>query len=356
MTKTGTKKGVIKHANSYGNIDVRQSLPKGYCHVSKIKGINIQHWLKKMKTDYLKALVGFENSRYGTKPVFDGVVIASRSRSKVLAIIEQKQKEKERRKQKQEEKRNAAAIEKLASQYPRLDRDIICQLVSKSTRVFSRDTIGYQFGYGTKSYWNDLGFRVDGNPAGCLIRGKQIYLIYSVRSLIPKRSKITVRQLRRKWLKKYGSPVLMFANALRFANKLQKVKRISEVYDLKDDWIRANQGNLTEGKITRVEEKECWSCDGKGYFSDYEDDFDDECDRCGGTGLYSQRTLYEHNFEIDGHMSCFHSYSKPIKLSESKGADLKNYGRPFTKDELPLPPQHLIVDLIQELMSKSQHS
>jgi len=103
-----------------------------------------------------------------------------------------------------------------------------------------------------------------------------------------------------------------------------------------------------------VEEKECWSCCGQGYFSDYEDDFDDECDRCGGTGLYSQRTLYEHNFEIDGHMFCFHSYTKPERLSEAKGVDLANYGRPFKKDELPLPPQQLIVELIKDLMSESQ--
>lgn len=43
MTQTETKKGVLKHANEYGNIDARGKLPKGYCHISKIKGINIYH-------------------------------------------------------------------------------------------------------------------------------------------------------------------------------------------------------------------------------------------------------------------------------------------------------------------------
>lgn len=355
MSQTETQKGVFKHANEYGNIDARGKLPKGYCHVSKIQGINIHHWVKKLNISHLKALVGFKETSYCYKPVFDGVVIANRSKNKLLTFLDQKQKEKEaeerkkeRQKQKQEEKIKAEAIEKLASQYPRLDRKIIRKLVVDRTRIFSKEKVGYQFGFGTKSYWNDLGFRVDGKPTGYLIRGKQIFPIYSDGCLISKRSRITVKQLKKVWLKKYGTKELLLANALKIANRLQKVNRISDFYDLKDDWIRANQSNLTEGKIARHERKTCWSCNGSGeYFSGYGHE---ECYKCCGTGIYSDRTLYEHDFNIDGQAFCFHSYVRPARLSKKNGADLKHYGRPFRQSELPLPSQLLIVELIKKMM------
>jgi len=135
------------------------------------------------------------------------------------------------------------------------------------------------------------------------------------------------------------------ANALKIANRLQKVHRISDFYDMKDKWIRANQSNLTEGKIARHERKTCWSCSGEG-----EDGYE-ECYKCGGSGIYSSRTLYEHKFNIDGQTFCFHSYVRPASLSEENGADLKNYGRPFSRSELPLPPQNLIIELIKNMMA-----
>lgn len=352
MSQTETKKGVFKYANEYGNIDARGKLPKGYCHVSNIKGIKMSHWLNKLNISFLKALVGFKETNYCYKPIFDGVVIANRSKNKLLTFLDQKQKEKEAeerkketQKQKEEEKRKAEAIDKLANQYPSLDRNIIRKLVTDRTRIISRDSIGYQFGHGTKSYWNDLGFRVDDEPVGCLIRGKQLHDIYSKRSLVPKRSQKTVKQLKQDWLKKYGTRNLLLANALKIANRLQKVHRISDFYDMKDKWIQVNQSNLIEGKIARHERKTCWSCGGEGE-NGYE-----ECYKCGGSGIYSSRTLYEHKFNIASQNFCFHSYVRPASLSEENGADLKHYGRPFNRSELPLPPQNLIIELIKNMMA-----
>tara|TARA_R110002167_G_scaffold207033_2_gene411204 strand:+ start:959 stop:2035 length:1077 start_codon:yes stop_codon:yes gene_type:complete len=351
-TKTKTIKQI---KNQYGNIDVTGSVPNGFVHIKKSQAINIHHLLRKLNIDYAKAMVGFSRTNFGYKPKFNGVVIEERHHHILLSAITESQKQKaaeqkkaERARKKRQAEYKAAKIEELTTQYPKLDQHIISQLVTDDTRVFATDEIGYQRGYGTKYYWSCLGFRVAGNPAGCSIKGKQIYAIYNRRFLIAKRSKMTVKQLRQLWLKKYKTKNMLLANALKIANRLQKVNCISEVYDLKDKWIKANQSNLTEGKLVRHEQKECWSCNGEGMISNYDYGYD-ACFDCGGTGWYSDSTLYEHNFNIEGQRFCFHSYLKPKNMSEEKGADLRNYGRAFTKDELPLPPQKLIVELINKL-------
>ncbi|MEQ8853625.1 hypothetical protein [Gimesia sp.] len=348
MVSTTEKKGISRFINLYGNIDVRNGIPRGYCHVRRIDGISLHHWLTKLNIDYAKAMTGFCNSRFGCKPEFDGVVIATGAKPKLFAAIQERQRQKEaarikekRQEQIRIEQFRAARVAELASQYPKLDRQIILQFVIDGTNIIASDELGYQFGNGTKNYWSNLGFRTAGNPWGCHINGKRIYSIYNCRSLRAKKTKLTVKQLNKAWLKKYKTEELLLANALKLVNRLQKVNRIDEVYSLKDQWIEANQHNLTEGKFVRRETKVCWSCDG-GY---------DDCWSCGGTGIYSDRTLYEHNFNIAGQDICFHSYVKPEILSDGKGADLRNYGRPFKRSDLPLPPQHLIVELIKELMA-----
>lgn len=352
MVSTTEKKGISRFANLYGNIDVRNGIPRGYCHVRRIDGISLHHWLTKLNIDYAKAMTGFCTSRFGCKPEFDGVVIATGAKPKLFAAIQERQRQKEaarikekRQEQIRIEQFRAARVAELASQYPKLDRQIILQFVIDGTNIIASDQLGYQHGVGSKTYWSKLGFSVIGNPTGCFIRGKHVYAVYSNRCLKPRKSKRTISQLRDKWRAKYGSEELLLANALKLVNRLQKVNRIDEVYSLKDQWITANQYNLTEGKFVRRETKVCWSCGGDGEYGW------EECWSCGGTGLYSDRTLYEHNFIIDGQDICFHSYVKPEILSDGKGADLRNYGRPFNRSELPLPPQQLIIKLIKELMA-----
>lgn len=242
----------------------------------------------------------------------------------------------------------------LTETFPQLAADTTKALVKSGKSIYSPDQIGYQYCIGTKSYWKQLGFNVTGEPNGIVVKGKRLLDTYSSGLLVPRKSRMTVERLKAQWLKKYKTKELVLANALRFVNRLQKVNRISEVYTLKDHWIGANQSNLIEGKITRVENKICWSCDGSGIYDDAfsDDECDDMCFKCDGSGIYSSRTLYEHNFNIDEQVFCFHSYVRPDKLSEEKGADLTNYGRPFDKSELPLPPQQLIVELIKLIIPK----
>ncbi len=360
MVAKTKRRSVLDHANIYGDIDIRGSLPKGYCHISSIDGISLHHWADKLNIKYVKAMDGFMGSRTsGYRPTFDGIVISSRSKQRLLEAIdarqEQKAKEARRKELLKEKKRieyeqqkaiqQATAIDELSSLHPKLERETVTHLVTNHVRIYQADQLGYQHGVGSKTYWSKLGFSVIGNPTGCFIRGKHVYAVYSNRCLKPRKSKRTISQLRDKWRAKYGSEELLLANALKLVNRLQKVNRVDEVYSLKDQWITANQHNLTEGKFVRRETKVCWSCGGDGEYCW------DECWSCGGTGLYSDRTLFEHNFIIDGQDICFHSYVKPEILSDGKGADLRNYGRPFNRSELPLPPQHLIVELIKELMA-----
>lgn len=87
--------GIYRFANDYGNIDVRQPIPRGYCHIRQIDGINLWHWLEKLKIPYVPALVGFSGSRSNWRPKFDGYVIPSRCRPKVLDLVERRLKEKQ---------------------------------------------------------------------------------------------------------------------------------------------------------------------------------------------------------------------------------------------------------------------
>lgn len=237
-------------------------------------------------------------------------------------------------------------LAELAEEFPQLTADTIKVLVDSGKLVYSPDRIGYQYGVATKTYWKQLGFNVTGEPNGIVVKGERLFDTYSSDRLVPRSSRMTVEHLKAQWLAKYGDEQLVLAHAIRFANRLQKVKKNRSFYDLKDRWIKAHQEQLTEGRIARVETRTCWGCDGSGN----DDLFDSECYRCDGTGVYSSRTLYEHCFEIAGQRFVFHSYVRPKAVSEERAEDMKNYGRPFTADELPCPPQSVLVSLIESLM------
>ena len=176
------------------------------------------------------------------------------------------------------------------------------------------------------------------------MQGSRLYPVYAADCLTEKRSRITAEQLTEQWRKKYGSEEIVLVEAIRFANRLQKVKKHPEFYAMKDTWIRQNQHQLVDGRVARVQNKMCWDCNGNGNVCG------DTCGHCRGTGIYSSRTLYEHNFEIGGRKYCFHSYVRPEHLSEEPGADLLHYGHPFTPGELPMPPQSVLVSFIKMLL------
>jgi hypothetical protein len=117
------------------------------------------------------------------------------------------------------------------------------------------------------------------------------------------------------------------ATAIWIANRLVKNRSRSvrrRFYEVKDGFISAYQNCLTEGRCTRVERRDCRDCGGSG---------DDDCERCDGTGIYSERTLYLHEFSISGRRYSFHSYETPARVSETPGEDKEEYGGRFSEAE-----------------------
>lgn len=257
--------------------------------------------------------------------------------------------EKERINEVQKKQRQLQILQKriadLRERFPRLADRTIENLVESGKHILAPDKTGYQHGWGTKTYWKNLGFKVRGTPSGILVRGKRLLSLFDSGTLVPIKSRTTVAELRSFWLRKYCSEELMLAHAIRFANRLQKVSRHSSFYPLKDKWISANQGHLVDGRIARFENKSCWGCNGTGTKR-----WGDECWKCDGSGTYSSRTLYEHTFDIANQSFVFHSYVRPSQLSDERAADLKVYGRPFAAHELPCPSQPVIIGLIEELL------
>ncbi len=225
----------------------------------------------------------------------------------------------------------------LAEKFPQLPQEKVESLLDEGRVVVTNAEVGYQFGMATKTYWGQLGYRVTGDASGYLVRGSRLYPVYRSQCLSEKHSRLTVKELLDAWRERFGSDEVVLAEAVRLANRLQKVKRHPLFYSLKDTWIKQNQGKLVEGRIARVENNYCWNCDGEG------------CWRC-DDGVYSSRKLYEHTFKIGERTYSFHSYSRPSILSDNRGADLPHYGRPFNRDELPLPPQSVLVSLVRLLL------
>lgn len=232
-------------------------------------------------------------------------------------------------------------IASLIEKFPQVPEHQLEKLVDTGNRVFSPQETGYQFGVGTRAYWQQLGFAVKGESSGVVIHQKRIFKTYDTSVLRQIKRRVSESTLLSRWRKKYGSDAVVLAQAVRFGNRLQKVKKLPSFYTLKDEWIRANQCNLISGRETRT----CWDCDGTGkrYYGD-------DCWKCDGTGIYSSRTLYEHRFDIEGTTFTFHSYVKPKTVAEEQAENRRVFGRPFKKDELPCPPQHVIISVIETLL------
>ena len=90
-----------------------------------------------------------------------------------------------------------------------LTEELMRRLAIDRVRVFSSDDVGYQSGFGTKNYWSKLGFQVTGIPIGFLVRDRMVYSIYDRWSLVAKKANMTVKQLKKKLLKKYKTEELL---------------------------------------------------------------------------------------------------------------------------------------------------
>jgi hypothetical protein len=141
-------------------------------------------------------------------------------------------------------------------------------------------------------------------------------------------TKMTSPELWEAWKALFQSRAEAEATAIWIANRLVKAHARSTrrvFYEVKDSFIREYQDHLTEGRRVRVERRECRDCLGSGD--------DGLCERCDGTGIYSERTLYVHYFNISGQLYSFHSYYKPVRLSAEPGEDKEEYGGRFSESE-----------------------
>jgi hypothetical protein len=229
----------------------------------------------------------------------------------------------EARIRRQEEARRRAWQEELARRFPRLKAPI-----QFGSDVYDRAE-DIPIDKMTRTDWRGLGYRVTAvQPQSYLVTGGGIRVVplygpWHVEEIPSRRRNWAAERL---W-GEYQARGLSEAHAVWAANRLAKLfpKYRRTFYGIKDRFLRAHQHHLVEGRFVRTETSECWSCDG-----------DDWCDRCGGTGVYRQRDLYEHVLEFEGKVYSFHTYVRPARLGESKGADLPAYGRRLTsKDTIP---------------------
>jgi hypothetical protein len=236
-----------------------------------------------------------------------------------FATIESKRaaemaKEKARR-NREEEARRLAWEEDLARRCPRLKEPLpYGTVVYTSAKEIPIDKL-------TQTDWRRLGCRVTAEQARSYVvtgGGVRVVALFSPWDVTETRSPRSNWTAERLW-QEYQSRRLNVAHAVFAANRLVKVfpENRRSFYPIKDQFLRIKQDHLVEGRFVRTETRQCWSCDGD----------DDWCDRCGGTGIFAERDLYEHLVEFDGVTYSFHSYVRPSRLGETRGADLPRYGR-----------------------------
>lgn len=83
-------------ANEFGNVDLtRQKLSKRYVHV---RGKRLQPICRRLRINFLEAVVGFDgSSKYGFRPIKDGVVVSAKTAPKLFAAIEQLRRKRHKR-------------------------------------------------------------------------------------------------------------------------------------------------------------------------------------------------------------------------------------------------------------------
>lgn len=140
------------------------------------------------------------------------------------------------------------------------------------------------------------------------------------------------------WRAQFPTLIQAEVEAIWMTNRLVKTAERStrsSLYEVKDLFIAYAQPYLIEGRKVREEIRDCRVCFGfrPGRDETGDDDDEDYCEHCGGTGIWSRRVLYLHLFDIEGRHFSFHSYVGPKTLSETWGEDLEQYGGQFTEQE-----------------------
>jgi hypothetical protein len=144
-------------------------------------------------------------------------------------------------------------------------------------------------------------------------------------------TKLSSKELWRTWLTRFEGEEDAIVTAVFIGNRLVKDKARSTkriFYSIKDEFLRRTQAT---GQRVRHEVDHCYRCDGTG--NAYEEE-DGVCQRCCGDGIWRDRWLYVHRFEVNGRPYCFHSYTEPAVLLTGQGEDLESYGGQFGEEEL----------------------
>lgn len=140
-------------------------------------------------------------------------------------------------------------------------------------------------------------------------------------------TKLNAEGLWEAWRGLFESEDEAVATAVWSANRLVKKSKSRHTrqvfYGIKDRFMR-RYGRESVGQVVRREVDGCWRCEGQ----------DPYCTRCDGTGVYRERTLYVHRFEVAGRPYCFHGYEPPAHLVAGQGEDAESYGDPFGEEEL----------------------
>lgn len=242
---------------------------------------------------------------------------------KVARRVEEQQKSAEERKRAD-----------LAAAYPLLAPEAVQALLPLAVAGRPEDAPADQY---TDPEWRRLGYRVQAGarPAGAVVRenGAAWDWLYGPASVVPLPSEYADwddARLARRCLPLVPRILGGIADAVWATNRLVKLDPAHKhtFYPLKDQFLGKVQWFLIDGRVSRVETRECWDCEGSGTRR-----YGDDCWKCGGSGIYTSRTLYEHHLGIGGREYCFHSYTRPAVLSDKPGADLARYGRRFVGDE-----------------------
>lgn len=204
----------------------------------------------------------------------------------------------------------------LAKDHPQLSSEVLQALAQSGKPIYLAGDLGYSCKVATKTYWSLLGFNVTEKPSGIAVNGRKLFDVYHSNQLAPKACRISVEKLKKKWLDKYGNEQFVLAQAVSIANRLQKVNKCRGFYSLKDRWITESQDYLVSGRLV---------------YSTPEDE------------------LYQHRFSISGQVFVFHSRIVPKHVACERVVE-PYQPQPFAEDELPCPPQCIVVELIKEML------
>jgi hypothetical protein len=108
---------MLEIVNSYGNVDVRNGVPKGYEHIG---GKRLQPLCRKLGIEFVRALVNIEQSGPYRRRILDGVVVPADSAAKLIEAINARNNTPAAKARKQQKERERKEL--LRKEQQRIDR------------------------------------------------------------------------------------------------------------------------------------------------------------------------------------------------------------------------------------------